>query len=97
LTSGQVLKPIKHGSPGSPGDALNSGSAHADSVGMSATSNETANDQPGMVSAMRAGEHHYVSTACLHLLHNYCRGVCKFCGLACRCPHHTTPWTPPTD
>lgn len=29
--------------------------------------------------------HHYVSTACLHGLHDRCRRTCKFCDTPCRC------------
>lgn len=32
--------------------------------------------------------HEYVSTACLHGLHDECRRTCKFCPAACSCPHH---------
>ncbi len=46
-------------------------------------------------------EHHYLSTACLHGRHDYCRsevkldgtgpkrpGRCKFCPALCTCPCH---------
>ena len=38
------------------------------------------------------GEHRYLSTACLHGLHDRCRKVCKFCGQPCVCDEcrHTT-------
>jgi hypothetical protein len=32
--------------------------------------------------------HDYLSTACLHGLHDRCRLVCKFCAAACRCGCH---------
>lgn len=48
------------------------------------------------------GEHIYVSTACLHDLHELCRLVCKHCGVPCWCDHHYTdskgtPVTEPLD
>jgi len=39
--------------------------------------------------------HHYVSTACLHDLHDRCRRTCKFCASPCACHCHlTSPETP---
>lgn len=34
------------------------------------------------------GEHIYLSTACLHDLHDRCRLVCKFCATECLCMCH---------
>jgi hypothetical protein len=33
-------------------------------------------------------DHAYVSTACIHELHDRCRLTCKFCEAICRCPCH---------
>lgn len=33
-------------------------------------------------------DHDYLSTACLHELHERCRMNCKFCGVGCKCPCH---------
>lgn len=38
-----------------------------------------------LAEAMRAAPHAYVSTACLHGLHDRCRLVCKFCSAPCSC------------
>jgi hypothetical protein len=35
-----------------------------------------------------AAEHGYLSTACLHNLHNQCRKQCKFCEALCKCECH---------
>lgn len=32
--------------------------------------------------------HDYLSTACLHDLHENCRLTCKYCDTACSCPCH---------
>lgn len=34
--------------------------------------------------------HHYVSTACHHMLHDQCRLTCKYCPTPnpCKCPCH---------
>ena len=32
--------------------------------------------------------HDYVSTACLHELHEKCRQICKYCSDPCGCPCH---------
>lgn len=37
-----------------------------------------------------AGDHDYVSTACLHGLGDRCRQTCKFCHSPCLCAHHLT-------
>jgi hypothetical protein len=34
------------------------------------------------------GEHHYLSTACHHELHESCRRTCKFCEAECLCTCH---------
>lgn len=34
--------------------------------------------------------HYYVSTYCLHELHDDCRLACKHCGAPCLCPCHVT-------
>jgi hypothetical protein len=39
----------------------------------------------------RAGEHRYMSTACLHGHHGACRKTCKFCEVSCRCRCHQAP------
>jgi hypothetical protein len=33
-------------------------------------------------------EHRYLSTACLHGLHDRCRRTCKFCNAPCQCTCH---------
>lgn len=38
--------------------------------------------------ALLEDEHHYISTACRHNLHDRCRKRCKFCGEPCLCKHH---------
>lgn len=38
--------------------------------------------------ALLTDEHHYISTACRHDLHDRCRKRCKFCGAPCLCKHH---------
>lgn len=38
--------------------------------------------------------HRYTSTACVHGEHAACRGTCKFCADACRCPCHVAPTVP---
>jgi hypothetical protein len=35
--------------------------------------------------------HLYVSTYCIHRLHDQCRLTCKTCGAACLCPCHPAP------
>lgn len=35
-----------------------------------------------------AGEHIYISTACLHDRHELCRLECKYCNAPCWCDHH---------
>ncbi|WP_280391490.1 hypothetical protein [Nocardia wallacei] len=37
--------------------------------------------------------HDYLSTACLHELHDRCRLTCKWCPSTCRCACHATPTT----
>lgn len=32
--------------------------------------------------------HDYLSTACVHDLHNRCRQRCKYCWVPCNCPCH---------
>lgn len=52
-----------------------------------------------IVVCVRAGEHVYLSTGCLHGEHGYCKGTdgaagpkkpatCKFCSANCVCPCH---------
>lgn len=36
-------------------------------------------------------QHDYLSTACLHGLHDRCRLTCKFCDVRCRCSCHSAP------
>jgi hypothetical protein len=38
--------------------------------------------------------HDYLSTACLHGLHDRCRKQCKFCSVACKCACHATTAAP---
>jgi hypothetical protein len=33
-------------------------------------------------------KHFYLSTACLHDLHDKCRKACKYCGSGCQCSCH---------
>lgn len=40
--------------------------------------------------------HDYLSTACLHNMHDQCRQSCKFCGAECRCVCHATNETAPS-
>lgn len=37
---------------------------------------------------MDDGVHFYLSTACMHLLHQRCRETCKFCTASCVCRCH---------
>ena len=62
-----------------------------------------------VVKTFAAGEHYYLSTACLHGVHDYCGSretfggkpkkphTCKFCDAQCICPCHFPPREPATD
>jgi hypothetical protein len=41
--------------------------------------------------------HAYLSTGCLHGLHDKCRVTCKYCPAKCRCICHTSPKDAPKD
>lgn len=43
------------------------------------------------VAAQHNTRHRYLSTACLHGLHETCRLTCKFCAEPCLCECHGGP------
>lgn len=52
---------------------------------------------PGAASTSSQGgdaSHNYLSTACLHGLHDRCRENCKFCAAPCRCECHSVQPAP---
>lgn len=49
------------------------------------------------MSDLLSGHHDYLSTACLHLIHNRCRLTCKFCKEPCKCPCHGELWEDDSD
>jgi hypothetical protein len=55
-------------------------------------------DDTGSLGEVVGSTRHYVSTACLHRLHEQCRRQCKFCSAKCGCScGHTDNWGDTTD